>query len=222
MKEQILANEKDKGLKDLIVLSDRSRTYGKSTVEYIKEKKNSKTIYDIEKIKLDGKTFSVVNGEAPSGKQEHFLEITDGKEHRHLKFDRKFSFEEAVSKVYENDNKKIGDILNQYNDYEKREKGTIKHFAEKVVNHLSEKADAIISQIASAKKMGHIQGVCECVAACGDDQALGKKLLSEMKVTKYMAKKYASPETYKTLEQGIFAQKPEQKQEMTQSRGRSM
>jgi hypothetical protein len=61
-----------------------------------------------------------------------------------------------------------------------------------------------------AKKSGYVQGVCECVAAIGDDRTLGKKLLSEMNVTKDLAKKFASPETYKTLEQGIFAPQHEQ------------
>ena len=70
-------------------------------------------------------------------------------------------------------------------------------------------------QIEIAKKAGYIQGVCECVAAIGDDHTLGKKLLSEMNVTKDMAKKFANPETYKTLEQGIFAQ--QQKIEQTHS-----
>ena len=64
-----------------------------------------------------------------------------------------------------------------------------------------------------AKKAGYVQGVCECVAAVGDDHTLGKKLLSEMNVTKDAAKKFAEPETYKALEQGIFA--PQQKLEQT-------
>jgi hypothetical protein len=64
-----------------------------------------------------------------------------------------------------------------------------------------------------AKKAGYVQGVCECVAAIGDDHTLGKKLLSEMNVTKDTAKKFANPETYKALEQGIFA--PQQKLEQT-------
>jgi hypothetical protein len=72
------------------------------------------------------------------------------------------------------------------------------------------------SEIEAARKAGYVQGVCECVAAIGDNYALGKKLLSEMKVNKDMAKKFANPETYKTLEQGVFAQKNEQKQEQTQ------
>ena len=66
-----------------------------------------------------------------------------------------------------------------------------------------------------AKKAGYVQGVCECVAAIGDDHTLGKKLLSEMNVTKDMAKKFANPETFKALEQGIFAQ--QQKIEQTHS-----
>ena len=70
-------------------------------------------------------------------------------------------------------------------------------------------------QLETARKAGYVQGVCECVAVVGNEQNMGKKLLSEMQVTKDMAKKFASPETYKTLEQGIFAQKQEQKLEQT-------
>ena len=66
-----------------------------------------------------------------------------------------------------------------------------------------------------AKKAGYVQGVCECVAAIGDDHPLGKKLLSEMNVTKDMAKKFAEPNTFKALEQGIFA--PQQNLEQTHS-----
>jgi hypothetical protein len=50
----------------------------------------------------------------------------------------------------------------------------------------------------------------------GNEQNMGKKLLSEMNVTKDMAKKFASPETYKTLEKGIFSQKQDHKLEQTQ------
>ena len=73
-------------------------------------------------------------------------------------------------------------------------------------------------QLETARKAGYVQGVCECVAVVGNEQNMGKKLLSEMQVTKDMAKKFANPETYKTLEQGIFAQKQEQKLEQTHSR----
>ena len=72
-------------------------------------------------------------------------------------------------------------------------------------------------EIEIARKAGYVQGVCECVAAIGEDHTLGKKLLSEMKVDKDMAKKYANPETFKTLEQGIFAQQPERKHELEQT-----
>jgi hypothetical protein len=71
-------------------------------------------------------------------------------------------------------------------------------------------------QLETARKAGYVQGVCECVAVVGNEQNMGKKLLSEMNVTKDMAKKFANPETYKTLEKGIFAQKPDQKLEQTQ------
>jgi len=71
-------------------------------------------------------------------------------------------------------------------------------------------------QLETARKAGYVQGVCECVAAVGNEQNMGKKLLSEMNVTKDMAKKFANPETYKNLEQGIFAQKQDRKLEQTQ------
>ncbi|MDR0495353.1 MAG: hypothetical protein LBG95_06985 [Treponema sp.] len=77
-------------------------------------------------------------------------------------------------------------------------------------------APNIEKQLETARKAGYVQGVCECVAAVSDDQNMGKKLLSEMRVTKDMAKKFASPETYKTLEKGIFAQKQERKIEQAQ------
>jgi hypothetical protein len=69
------------------------------------------------------------------------------------------------------------------------------------------------SEIETAKKAGYVQGVCECVAAIGDDYALGKKLLARMNVNRNTAKKYANPETFKALENGVFAQKREQKLE---------
>jgi len=77
-------------------------------------------------------------------------------------------------------------------------------------------------QIEIARKTGYVQGVCECVAAVGQEQDLGKKLLAQMQVTKDLAKQYARPETYKALEQGIFAQKQEHKLQQTQNRGRGL
>jgi len=82
----------------------------------------------------------------------------------------------------------------------------------KVSQQLNEKS----REIETARKAGYVQGVCECAVAIGDDQPLAKKLLTEMKVTKDMARKFANPETFKTLEQGIFAPKKEQIQEQTQ------
>jgi hypothetical protein len=67
--------------------------------------------------------------------------------------------------------------------------------------------------IEQAKKAGYVQGVCECVAVVSEDKALANKLLSEMKVTKAMAKKYAEPKTYKELEQTVFMPKLEHKRE---------
>jgi hypothetical protein len=73
-------------------------------------------------------------------------------------------------------------------------------------------------QLETARKAGYVQGVCECVAVVSDDHTLGKKLLSEMQVTKDMAKKFANPQTYKALEQSIFTPPQVQKIEQTHSR----
>ena len=74
-------------------------------------------------------------------------------------------------------------------------------------------------QLEAAHKAGYVQGVCECVAALGNEQASAKKLLTEMNVNRDMAKKFANPQTFKALENGIFAQqKQEQKLEQSHSR----
>jgi hypothetical protein len=88
-------------------------------------------------------------------------------------------------------------------------------------------------QLETAQKTGYVQGVCESVLAFNNDENrkimteatmsfLSKKLLSEMNVTKDMAQKFASPETYKALEKCVFAPKQEQKLEQTQSQGFKM
>jgi len=70
-------------------------------------------------------------------------------------------------------------------------------------------------EIETAKKAGYVQGVCESAAAVSSEKNMAVKLLSEMNVTKDTAKKFANPETYKTLEKGVFARKQEQKIEQT-------
>ena len=101
-------------------------------------------------------------------------------------------------------------------------KNTTNNLSEVFINnekdkYLSSLPNNNSKEIEIARKSGYVQGVCECVAAIGEDHTLGKKLLSEMKVDKDMAKKYANPETFKTLEQGIFAQQPERKHELEQT-----
>jgi len=82
-------------------------------------------------------------------------------------------------------------------------------------------------QLETAQKTGYVQGVCESVLAFNTDENrkimseatmsfLSKKLLSEMNVTKDMAQKFANPETYKALEQRVFAPAQEQRLEQTQ------
>jgi hypothetical protein len=97
----------------------------------------------------------------------------------------------------------------------------------------SEQSPASDRQIETAQKAGYVQGVCESVLAFNNDENrkimteatmtfLSKKLLSEMNVTKDMAQKFANPETYKALEQSVFAPKQEQQLEQTQTRGRGI
>jgi hypothetical protein len=63
--------------------------------------------------------------------------------------------------------------------------------------------------IALARKAGYVQGVCECALVVSEDKMLTKKLLSEMGVTRDMAQKFAKPETFKEMEQSVYAQKNE-------------
>ena len=71
-------------------------------------------------------------------------------------------------------------------------------------------------QLETAHRAGYVQGVCECAAVVGSrEKNLGKKLLTEMNVSKDMAEKYAAPETYKTLEKTFFAPSQGQKLERT-------
>jgi hypothetical protein len=97
-------------------------------------------------------------------------------------------------------------------------------------SYTSEQSPVSDRQLETAQKTGYVQGVCESVLAFNNDENrkimteatmtfLSKKLLSEMKVTKDMAQKFANPETYKALEQSVFAPKQEQKLEQTQSQG---
>ena len=72
-------------------------------------------------------------------------------------------------------------------------------------------AQSFEQQLETARKAGYVQGVCECVAVVGEEKKLGNKLLNEMNVTREMAKQYAKPETYKSLQQTVFAPKQEQR-----------
>jgi len=92
----------------------------------------------------------------------------------------------------------------------------------------SEQSSAPGRQLETAQKTGYVQGVCESVLAFNTDENrkimsesamvfLSKKLLSEMNVTKDMARKFAKPETFKALEQSVFKPKQEQQLEHTQS-----
>ncbi|MDR2941743.1 MAG: hypothetical protein LBV17_04030 [Treponema sp.] len=99
----------------------------------------------------------------------------------------------------------------EFSDFRKQVGAVVSSF--QVSQQLKDKS----RKIEIARKAGYVHGVCECVVAIGDDRALGKKLLTEMNITKGIAKKYANPETYKTLEHGIFAQKHEQNLEQSKS-----
>lgn len=118
--------------------------------------------------------------------------------------------------------KDLSDVINKTITHFQNEKSPNNWEMDKFVGKEIKNIEAEFKNVEEIKKMGYVQGVCECVAIIGDDHTLGKKLLTEMNVTKDMAKKYASQETFKTLEQGIFAPKPEQTLEQTQSRGRGI
>jgi hypothetical protein len=135
---------------------------------------------------------------------------------------RKETHEKFVITGYEINNKKgeaaeaVQTVIAQYgytpefSDFRKQVGAAVSSL------QLSPHSNIKSSEIETARKAGYVQGVCECVAAIGDNYALGKKLLSEMKVDKDSAKKYAAPDTFKALGQGIFSQKNEYKQEQTQ------
>jgi len=125
----------------------------------------------------------------------------------------------------------IGDDAKAY--LNTKDKTLVKNIVSDIINNFDGKKDitpedvqnSIVFQInnknkeqsiETAKKTGHVQGVCECVAILGDNHDLAKKLMTETGVTKDIAKKYANPETYKALEQGIFAPKQEQHLEQIQ------
>ncbi len=69
---------------------------------------------------------------------------------------------------------------------------------------------AFEKQLETARKAGYVQGVCECVKAVGNDTNIGKKLLTEMGVTKDTAKKFANPQLFKELEKSIFSNQQNQ------------
>jgi len=92
--------------------------------------------------------------------------------------------------------------------YFRKQVGAVVSSLSKISPELAEKSSKKIEQ---AKKAGFVQGVCECVSIV-DDNKLGKKLLSEMKVSKEMARQYADPKTYESLEKTVFAPKPVQEQ----------
>jgi len=101
----------------------------------------------------------------------------------------------------------------------------------KELNVIHEKDSPVSGrQLETAQKTGYVQGVCESVLAFNTDDNrkimsesamsfLSKKILSEMNVTKDMAQKFANPETYKALEQCVFAPAREQQLEQQQSQG---
>jgi len=125
-------------------------------------------------------------------------------------------FEIAVNKF--DSNRVVNAIPNTVLDLIKKSTNNVEGIFEDVLPKIKQEKnlEQQTRQIEIARKAGYVQGVCECVAAIGDDHALGKKLLTEMNVNKDMAKKFANPETFKALEQGIFAQKHEQNLEQTQ------
>ena len=133
--------------------------------------------------------------------------MSDEFEKIRAKFDREKAA--AANRLQHRDNLNGKNQSSQFQDFAKENNPEYLSF--------SDSQKQFEKEIATAEKMGRVQGVCECVSIVGNYNInLGKKLLTEMNVTKDMAKQYAHPETYKTLEQGIFAKT--QKIERTQGR----
>jgi len=124
--------------------------------------------------------------------------------------------QEAIGYLINGETRTAKGFLRNDPEYVDPKNININNYIDKQPNNQQQIDSVINRQLEIATKTAYVQGVCECVAILGDDHTLGKILLSEMKVTKEMAKKFASPETYKTLENGIFAQTQEQKIEQTQ------
>jgi len=149
----------------------------------------------------------------------HKPEITSD-EYKNFKKMPDSEFREFINKLASGsvqDDKKAKDILAGIGFYEANPR-KVERFSPKQMDSILKSNHPnhdFNRQIETAIKTGYVQGVCECVVAVGDDHALGKKLLSEMQVDKYMAKKFANPITFKAMEQGIFA--PQQKLEQTHS-----
>jgi hypothetical protein len=72
-------------------------------------------------------------------------------------------------------------------------------------------SEPLKKELELAKRMGYVQGVCESVVIIGKEFEIGRKVMNRMNVTKEMAKKYAAPDTFKAMENGVFAQKQELK-----------
>ena len=129
----------------------------------------------------------------------------------------------AVEKINSNTAKKLSDKWYDQDDdryssgfHKRKDFDYLKESEHSVKNETPQQQ--LERQLEIAQKAGYVDGVCHCVALLDEDRNLVKKLLTEMNVTKDMAKKYAAQETYQKLEKinGIFAE--QQKLERTQGR----
>jgi len=160
--------------------------------------------------KMDSEiTFSIVNNAAQ--KHDPYMVSKDKRDFFQPPSSVELSIANAVLDHVKNYSPTIDNIFADVLPKIKQEKNLDNQFVAKE----SEKTN----EIKIAQKAGYVQGVCECVVIVGNEQNLGKKLLSEMNVTKDMAQKFAKPETFKILEQSIFATKPVQNLEQTQEQG---
>jgi len=191
----------------------RGKSKGKDFLSYAKKLGDGTTLY-FEEV-LDGKDNRTLRGKTMYKRkgdvdEQKFLNIVSSTSDVDMSNAKKISL--AATGGYPGLNPTTKESVVVANPTQTQGSSKISHESgEKSSSQPKEKPEILL-----AKKIGYVQGVCECVAAIGEDHALGKKLLTEMNVTKAMAKKYANPETYKALEQGIFV--PQQKQEQTHSR----
>jgi len=190
-------------------------------------------VFDYEYIKS-------IDREAYFEEQQRIMFEEEEKEHQ-LEMDEYFkksedeNTEQSPISDFEERSSSLRKEMNDYFKIINWDKANEPSFRINLIDEHSQSSQTSGHQLETAQKIGYVQGVCESVLAFNNDENrkimteatmtfLSKKLLSEMNVTKDMAQKFANPETYKALEQCVFAPNKEQQlenQHSTERKGKS-